>query len=106
VEKMIAVTLHLRIRPYLIVRIKQEWWGGRGEKRKVNYKSGKPAQEVPTKNTLLREARNARLCGGVFVLCRRRLRMRRSVFHLVFIAVGVVNAPIFEVKMKLTPTRH
>jgi len=30
--------------------------------------------------------------------------MRRSVFHLFF--VGVVNAPIFEVNIKLTPSRR
>jgi len=32
--------------------------------------------------------------------------MRRSVFRLFFMIVGVVHAPIFGVGIRLTPTRH
>jgi len=49
---------------------------------------------------------NVRQGEGSFWLCRRRLSMRRSVFRLCFMIVGVVHAPIFEVDIWLTPTRH
>jgi len=32
--------------------------------------------------------------------------MRRSVFRLFFMMAGIMNAPIFEVDRRLTPTRH
>ena len=43
--------------------------------------------------------------GGSFWLCRRRLIIKRSEFRLFFM-IGVVRAPIFEVDIRLTPTRH
>ena len=78
------------------------------KKRKVNPKLGLPALKVLTKNPLLRKAQACETLRREFLALQEKIKHEKINIPFVFYdgKLGVVQAPIFEVDIRLTHSRH
>jgi len=78
------------------------------KKRKVNPKLGLPALKVLTKNPLLRKTQACETLRREFLALHEKINNKKINIPFVFYdgKLGVVQAPIFEVDIRLTHSRH